>query len=188
MGQVFCSNLSYYISSVLLYFILYYKKSHQIGIPPSLLPTCQLFFKNIYFWLGLIQLCRNRTWTPVISRLVPAPPLSNSSVTHRALSKLIISTSISINCIFCSLRARFSVLVFSNIFSTLLYSVEGCGVNLNSEGVRIQKASASGLMVLLRQLGQAYREAAKYNSKEAVALLGEFQFRINPPPSPSPFS
>ena len=59
--------------------------------------------------------------------------------------------------------------------------MEGCGVNLNSEGVRIQKASASGLMVLLRQLGQAYREAAKYNSKEAVALLGEFQFC---PPTP----
>jgi hypothetical protein len=45
-------------------------------------------------------------------------------------------------------------------------------VNLNAEGLRIQKASASGLMRLLRQLGQAYREAARYNSAAAITLLG----------------
>lgn len=45
-------------------------------------------------------------------------------------------------------------------------------MNLTSEGLRIQKASASGLMALLRQLGRAYREAARYNSAAAIALLG----------------
>jgi hypothetical protein len=38
--------------------------------------------------------------------------------------------------------------------------------------VRIQKASANGLMLLLRHLGKALREAARYNSQEAIALLG----------------
>jgi hypothetical protein len=81
--------------------------------------------------------------------------------------------------VFCS-----NLFCYIFFYSIQIYSVEGCGVNLNSEGVRIQKASASGLMVLLRKLGQAYREAAKYNSKEAVALLGEFQFWRNHPPPP----
>jgi len=46
-------------------------------------------------------------------------------------------------------------------------------VQLSAEVTKLQKSSAVGLMILLRNLGSAYLEASRYNSIEAIRQLGE---------------
>lgn len=44
---------------------------------------------------------------------------------------------------------------------------------LSAEVSKLQKYSATGLMILLRSLGSAYLEASRYNCREAIRLMGE---------------
>ena len=44
---------------------------------------------------------------------------------------------------------------------------------LSEQALVIQKSSVSGLMDLLRLLGAAYSELARYNSRRAITLLDE---------------
>ncbi len=45
--------------------------------------------------------------------------------------------------------------------------------SLNAQAVSVQKASVDGLMSLMRQLGGAYSQLSRYNSRKAIHMLEE---------------
>ena len=71
-------------------------------------------------------------------------------------------------------KDKLSTLIESDIkpplLSTKNVSDSHNSINLNIEAAKMQKSSMSGLLVLLKQLGQAYQKLCQFNCKEAVTL------------------